>query len=220
MAGTPADLTTYIDNDDSHDHSYYGNGCPNSWGADGSGGSQTPCTTRIVPTVNDGNQKNGTHYSFQAATSGSGYSLATENTNAPDTFCPLGWQMPYSGTGGDYYNKSRSWRYLFDAYSITYDSESVASVTKLKSYPISYVFSGYFGWYTGRLYNLNAYGYHWSSTSTYNKHAFYLLVWSSTIKPSNLDRKAGGPTLRCVRLSLHRRHGGRNRCRLSRKQYL
>ena len=145
------------------DHSYYGNGCPNDWGDDGSNGSRTSCATRIVPThLNVEYQKNGTYYTYFAATSGSGGSaLETDNANTPDTFCPLGWQLPYGGTGGDYYDKSRSWRYLVNEYSLGDDTAGTDGMT---SYPLDLILSGYYYVLTSRLYSQGGFGRVWTNT--------------------------------------------------------
>ena len=200
MEGTPSDLTTYKDTILVHDHTYFGRGCKNSWGTDGEGGSQTPCADsdsggRYVETADDEIQKNGTYFNFQAITSGSGGSLNTNNADAPDTFCPLGWQLPYSGTDGDYYDKSKSWRYLLNRYSISSDQ---SGVTNTKSYPFSYVFSGYYSLNTGRLYVQEMNGYYWSSTVVNSTNAYNLNMWSSGIQLANTPNKANGSTLRCT----------------------
>ena len=205
VEGNPADLTVYADSNVSHDHTYIGNGCS------GGDGSITPCETRIVQTADNENQKNGTYYNFQAATDGSGGAITTDNTNSSDTFCPLGWQLPYGGTGGAYYDKSRSWNKLFTDYSIAFDDGTAAGATKIKSYPFSYVYSGYYFWGTGRLYYQGNSGHYWSSTVVSSTSAYYLSTWSSVIKPARTDGKARGYTLRYVKFltSFHRRHGGK-----------
>ena len=201
MAGNPADLTVYADVDITHNHTYYGNGCPNGWGTDGDGGSTTPCSTRIVQSSDDENQKNGTYYTFQAASSGSGATIATQNTNIPDTFCPLGWQLPYGGTGGDYYNKSKSWHYLLSTYNIQFNDGSIDDANKLKSFPLSYINSGILNWNNGRLYYLNKIssgtGLYWSSTTWSNDSAFRLSSWTLAVRTGGTSRKNEGDALRC-----------------------
>ena len=195
MEGNPADLTIYKDGTTGYqlrDHTYYGNGCS------GGDGSATPCSTRIIQTADSENQKNGTYYHFQAATSGSGGAITTDNTNSSDTFCPLGWQLPYSGTGGDYYDKSKSWNYLFTTYGVAFDAGTTADATKIKSYPFSYVYSGNYNWITGRLYNQSGNGGYWSSTVFSSTNAYYLYTWSSGVRPTSSYIKALGFTLRCV----------------------
>ena len=195
MAGTPADLTVNKDNSPTHDRTFYGNGCPNGWGDKGAGGSITPCSTRIVKTYDNEDQKNGTYYHFQAATSGTGGSMSTDNTNSSDTFCPLGWQLPYSGTGGDYYNKSRSWNYLFNKYSIIDDE---TSATKVKSYPFSYVYSGIFGWDMGRLYYQNGGGFYGSSTLASSGQLYRLNTATMRVNMAENVTKLHAGALRCV----------------------
>ena len=204
MAGNPADLTKapYKDTDYSHDHTYYGRGCSNGWGSDGSGGSITPCADsdaggRYVETADNETQKNGTYYNFQAASTGSGGAITTDNTNSPDTFCPLGWQLPYSGTSGDYYDKSKSWNYLLTTYSIELDDGTEVDASKIKSYPFSYVYSGYYYWTVGRLYHQSVNGYYWSSTIVSSTNAYLLYTWSSGIRPAYSNNKVLGITFRC-----------------------
>ena len=116
---------------------YYGNGCQVMWD---DGGSQKACQTRIVQTADYEDQKNGTYYYYPMATAKSNTESSPDNTIVPDTFCPLGWQLPYDGTGGDYYNKSKSWRYLIATYSGEYTPSTDSSY--LGSYPFSYIRAG------------------------------------------------------------------------------
>ena len=196
MEGTNVE-TGNIDTDIAHDHSYYGNGCSNDQYPSGEDGSPVSCSTRIVRDYNNDNQKNGTYYHFQAATSGSGGAITTDNTNSSDTFCPLGWQLPYSGTGGDYDDKSRSWNHLFKSYSLHIGDGTATDATKIKSYPFSYVYSGNYIWYTGRLYDQSNDGSYWSSTVVSSTHAYSLDTWSSGVRPANAYNKARGFAVRC-----------------------
>ena len=175
-------------------------GCSNGWGTSGEGGSDIPCvaTGRIVKDGNNEDQKNGTYYHYQAASVGTGSAITTNNANVPDTFCPLGWQLPYSGTAGEYYNQSRSWKYLLDSYGITYDNGNVTEATKIKSYPFSYVYSGRYVWHTGRLYVQGNNGHYWFSTVFSSTNAYDLNTWSSGIRPADSAHKANGYVLRCV----------------------
>ena len=214
MAGTPADLTVNIDNTISHDHAYYGRGCSNAWGTDGLGGSATPCPDsnaggRFIKTADNETQKNGTLFNYQAATSGSGGSITTDKADTPDTFCPLGWQMPYGGTGGVYYDKSKSWNYLFNEYSIT---NNQSSATKAKSYPLSFIIGGSYHWGTGLLNDRGVRGEMWSSTFE-EKYFAYKPAFTDTNVYEQLHeyRNYGAPIRSvCLLVFLHRRHGGRN----------
>ncbi len=192
VEGNPADLTVYRDSDVTHDHTYIGNGCS------GGDGSITPCETRIVKTADDETQKNGTYYHYQASTSGSGGSISTDKTDVPDTFCPLGWQLPYSGTAGDYDDKSKSWNHLFKTYSLHIADGTTTDATKVKSYPFSYVYSGNYYWGTGRLYRQSNSGFYWSSTVVSSTNAYFLDTWSSAVRPADTANKVGGYAVRCA----------------------
>ena len=194
VEGTPADLTVYIDTNIAHDHTYYGNGCTNGWGADGKGGSDTPCETRIVETPGEEEQKNGTYYHFQAASSGSGAAVTTKYASVPDTFCPLGWQMPYDGTGGDYYDKSKSWKFLLSSYSIPNDEGGART---LKEYPFNISSSGRFSWEFGRLYNMPGSAWLWSGNAEAQIWARYFYVWG-TGPGISAYQKYTGFTVRCI----------------------
>ena len=178
------------------DRTFYGNGCPNFWKDEPPlyGGSDTACSTRIVQTTDNESQKNGTSYSYMAASSGSGGTgLTSDNTIVSDTFCPLGWQLPYGGTGGDYYDKSRSWKYI---YSSTMYSEST-----LGRYPISLAPAGYFNFESGTAYIQEWYGDYSSSTSKAAALNYRIRVSRQTGQSLPADSTVGksiGLAIRCV----------------------
>ena len=147
MEGT--DVSPYDDQNKDHDHTYFGNGCTTAME---DGGSTSSCTTRLTSTYDGETQNIGVYYNFQATTSGFGGSGAySTHPVSDDTFCPLGWQLPYAGTGGDYYDKSKSWEYLLDTYGIQTGSypeggteEQRSNSRKIRSYPFSYIQAGIF----------------------------------------------------------------------------
>ena len=210
MAGT---TISQIDTDDLNDHSYYGNGCRRDEYPEGANGCTKSGTGRLVTSVDGDTISMGTYYNFQAATSGAGGAITTDNTNSPDTFCPLGWQLPYSGTGGDYYHQSRSIYDLFTTYSIPVGEAAPdwSSLDSIVSYPLSIARAGHYLWTTGLLYNLGHSVIYWSLTTLNDTRAYRLLQLDN----DNPTPKADGMPLRCVRFlaSHHRRHGGRNTCR-------
>ena len=200
MAGNPADLTTYKDVNNAHDHSYFGNGCTNGWNS----GSKTPCQAsdaggRYIATADGETQKNGTYMNYQATTAGSGASIKTENSNTPDTFCPLGWQLPYSGTDGDYYDQSKSWNYIFTTYNIAFELGTPDDALKVKSYPFSHVYSGIYSWGDGLLYRQKTGGaYLWSSTIIGGTTAYGLITDVAVVRPAFSYIKTIGFPVRCV----------------------
>ena len=197
MEGTDV-ATGNVDNSMTHDHTYFGNGCPGVWEnvPPYYGGSPTACSTRIVKTYDNEYLSIGTYYHFQAATAGTGGSMTTANTNSPDTFCPLGWQLPYGGEGGDYYNKSKSWSYLLGAYSIT---TSQQDIYRVRSYPLSLILSGNYYWGSGALGQLNTVSHYWSLTVTSDIRAYRFHLGADYIKlVSQAIEKNGGEISRCV----------------------
>ena len=158
--------------------------------------SDIPCSTDTTQTFDGENQKIGTYYVYQAATSGSGYdSEAADNSNSPDTFCPLGWQLPYSGTGGEYYDKSKSWRYLINEYNIPLDTTGQAII---RSYPFSEIYSGLFYWVDGALGFFTSSGSEWSSTFNTLNSGYRFTVYDKSIQISEPVVLATGNPIRCA----------------------
>ena len=181
------------DNDSSHDHTYYGNGCSKAYGE---GGSDKSCSTRITPTYDSENQKTGTYYNFQAATSGVGSTLSAENANSDDTFCPLGWQLPYSGTGGAYYDKSKSWRYLLLQYSLV--DHDAQSVIKIRSYPLSYNLPGYYYLGEGKLFNMGNDAIYLSKTNrSADSYRSLYFGWGTNLDSQRAEGKTEATAIRC-----------------------
>ena len=189
----------YPDTDLAHDHTYYGNGCQRWWDSSEphQGGSITACETREVETEDNETLLNGTYYHASAAFVGS-YSIGIDmNTLIPDTFCPLGWQLPYSGTGGDYYDKSKSWRYLITEYNIPSDATGQAII---RSYPFSYVKGGVYYWHLGALWYQNYRGHYWGDTKDAGNSIFTLGITNVNVEYANTEVSypSFGNTLRCV----------------------
>ena len=188
-------MVQYKDGNHSRDHTYYGNGCPNDWDSSNPttyGGSTVACTTRTEQTIDGENQKNGTYYSLVASTSGAASTIA--EGNSPDTFCPLGWQMPYNSTGGDYYNKSRSWRYLFERYG----NGSLPSGTIAMSYPLSINRAGEYYTGVGTLLRQGSVGIYWSESIADLNSGRSLFITTSGVIPAVKEGKYVAIPFRCV----------------------
>ena len=193
MEGT--NITQYGDPVATHNHTYYGNGCPNSWNTSEpyAGGSIVACSTNIIETADGERLAQGTYYNLNASTVDSGYN-ALDNMIISDSFCPLGWQLPYSGTGGDYYDQSKSWRYLFETtYSLT---SSVDGSQAVRSYPISYILAGRIEGEggTGALYQQGRIGSYWSLTGTH----YGIVIYLSSYNEANHYSPRSGQAFRCV----------------------
>ena len=191
MEGT--DISTGQKANFTEDRTYYGNSCSNTWKNEPPyyGGSTVACSIRIVETRDNEYQNIGTYYHFQAASSGSGAAVTTENAIIPDSFCPLGWQLPYGGTSGDYYDKSRSFRYLFSRYGTYVDSFGLETL----SYPFSYNPNGSYSWGTISVMQATRTGHYWSSNVS-SQRAFRLHISGNTTE--GLLDKNGGVAIRYV----------------------
>ena len=193
MEGT--DISTgNVDVEVNNDHTYYGNGCATTWTT---GGSTTSCSTRLVSTTDNETQDIGIYINFQASTAGSGgRNQGTDNTNAPDSFCPLGWQLPYGGKDGDYYDQSKSWRYLFTQYGIVGGDTGMSAAT---SYPFSLLRKGgLYSWYDAKLYNLNTEGDFQTTTVNSQTRYYWMMITENLFYMNQDDGKANGRSLRCV----------------------
>ena len=172
---TGTDLKPYLDADYRNDHSYFGNGCMLSETEGGAYSSPTACATKLRPNrENTEQQFIGTYYNYQGATSGSGATAKTDNTIVPDSFCPLGWQMPYDGTGGDYYNASKSWKNVFGTYGY---ENNVNSNPNINQYPFDIITAGHFGWHTGSFFVMDDSGLYYSSTVKQNDKAYWIYTY-------------------------------------------
>ena len=183
----------YPDKYASHDHTYFGNGCSNGWGIDGNTGSEVACGTRLSPTKDGENQINGTYYNHSSATLTEVLSNIPDNHITPDSFCPLGWQLPYGGTGGDYYNKSKSMVYL-------QSNEVYGTPFILGRYPLSEIYGGYINFETGALFVQTITGDYYTNTSRSDSTAYRVRMGSTGViaTSDSLVGKNIGSNIRCT----------------------
>ena len=152
----------------------------------------TPMTDGNATDVISGNTYNahyhvGNHYTWNAATAGTGGTITS--TNATDSICPKGWQLPTSNN-----SNSGSFQALTDAYSI---SDDTAGSTALVSAPLYFVRSGYV--YSGSLWDAGYSGDYWSSTAGSNTSlAYELYFYSGGVTPSGNTGRYGGQSVRCL----------------------
>ena len=67
-----------------------------------------------------------------------------------------------------------------------------------RSYPLSYVYSGYYYWATGRLYNQTLGGLYWSSTIYNSSSSYRLTMDGSSLAKAYAHNKRVGNALRCT----------------------
>ncbi len=185
MAGTAlSTLANYLDSNATHEHTYFGNGYGPNY-------STSVGTTYQTTTYDGETQKIGTYYNFQAATVGTGAALANEGDQAPDSFCPAGWQLPIGGNQ----DVNKAFQKVLNSYNISSNS---AGSNAGRSYPLSYLLSGYYYWYNGRLSSLGSDGYWWSNTFEGGGYAYNLGILEDEIYADGNSPMYDGFPLRCV----------------------
>ena len=181
-----------------NDGTYYGNGCPNPWNNDVPttyGGSDVSCSSRLIETNDGETQSIGAYYNYPAAVAGLSIQETVADTSAPNSFCPLGWQLPYRGTGGDYYEQSKYWDYLLSTYHlILYD---VADGIKFGSYPLSFVRSGFYRFNIAYLFDQGILGRYWSPFTATQTFQGRRVDYGGSIV-FVIDNKIDGDSIRCV----------------------
>ena len=90
---------------------------------------------------------------------------------------------------------SKSWSYLFTAYGYG-DNES--GNENARSYPLSYIYSGYYYWNTGRLYNQTLHDDYWPSTIYNSSSGYNLAMYGSRLIKAHTGNKRSGLALRCI----------------------
>ncbi|MBR3233702.1 hypothetical protein IKG12_02480 [Candidatus Saccharibacteria bacterium] len=67
-----------------------------------------------------------------------------------------------------------------------------------RSYPLSYVYSGYYYWDTGRLYDQTVIGSYWSSSIVSSTSSYDLAMNNTRLIKANSGNKRYGLALRCA----------------------
>lgn len=129
----------------------------------------------------------GNHYTWNAATAGTGGTITS--TNATDSICPKGWQLPTSNN-----SNSGSFQALTNAYSI---SSNTDGSTALVSAPLYFVRSGNVD--SGSLRYAGNSGGYWSSTAySSTSRAYRLSFDSGYVDPSYDLNRYFGQSVRCL----------------------
>ena len=126
----------------------------------------------------------GNYYNWYAATAGSNAKNMKDGDEAPQSICPAGWRLPYSG---DTQKGSKSWYYLVNQASIT-----VSNITTGPFYiPRA-------GGYNKSVNDVGSNGRYWSSTANGGVAAYYLRFNSLNVHPQNDYDANNGNSVRCV----------------------
>ncbi len=163
-----------------------------------SGGNQTCDNT---PTGDMTNHV-GILYNWYAATAMSGTAGmasqdSTETTDAEDSICPKGWQLPTGGTSNK--TNRNNLEYSFNnLLTTTYSVESsAAGSVKMRSTPLSFILSGYYN--SGSLVREGSFGFYWSSSAyTSSSSAYDMYFNTSYVYPQDYNNKYYGFSVRCV----------------------
>ena len=138
----------------------------------------------------------GNYYSWEAATAGTGHSYTSSGSQAPDSICPKGFELPLSHTDNN--NVSGSFYNLLNQYGFT--SSTGSGTNSITRAPLFFVRSGYV-YPTYYLGNAGYGGYYWSSVADSSSSAYVLTFYSSRVNPSNDGSRYYGHSVRCVALS-------------------
>ena len=136
----------------------------------------------------------GNYYSWEAATAGTGHSYTSEGSQAPDSICPKGFELPLSHTNNN--NVSGSFYNLLNQYGFT--SSTGSGTNSITRDPLFFVRSGYVGPDFHYLFNAGNYGYYWSSVARSSSNAYLLSFFSSNVSPSSNIIRYVGQSVRCV----------------------
>ena len=136
----------------------------------------------------------GNYYSYVAATAGTGASVTSLGSKAPDSICPKGFELPtsystFNSTPGSFYN-------LLNQYGLT--SSSTSGDDNTVKTPLFFVRSGYVTPYDHYLYHAGYSGYYWSSVATSSSYAYNLSFYSSNVYPLDGYSRYIGLSVRCV----------------------
>lgn len=136
----------------------------------------------------------GNYYQWNTATAGTGASTtaptAADDTNATDSICPRGWQLPLAGPNEN--SLSGSFYQLLNQYGFSSNSNSGA----IASSPLYLQYSGYI--YNGQLYQAGYAGRYWSSTVSPANHISYALYFSNSVSTTDYYFYFNGLTVRCL----------------------
>ena len=136
----------------------------------------------------------GNYYSYVAATAGTGASVTSRGSKAPDSICPKGFELPtsystFNSTPGSFYN-------LLSKYGLT--SSLTSGSNNIVKAPLFFVRSGVVNPNLQYLGSAGLSGYYWSSVAYSSSNAYDLTFASSGVDPSRDNYRYLGFSVRCV----------------------
>ncbi|MBR2709720.1 hypothetical protein IKE72_01415 [Candidatus Saccharibacteria bacterium] len=144
-------------------------------------------------------QRGGNLYNWTMATLGSGKSITTDGTAAPNSICPKGWKLPDNSGSKSFYN-------LLDAYYTGTISSGNPTTTPairdqqnlMQSDPLDFVVSGVYYRSDGTIGNRTTEGSFWSGTAYSATLARSLHSYSAGFYPQDANYRGLGYAVRCV----------------------
>ena len=158
-----------------------------------------------ISTLDGDTQKYGVYYNWKAATAGTSGNYTTRGANATDSICPAGWRLPTNSNyntlivttygGADLNTGNRQVGTIAVANATYKDYHTYAMTDALQRAPLSFPFSGYYGYYSG---GLGGGGRWWSSTAYSATDAYNLVFLASYLDPQDTHHQGYGFAVRCV----------------------
>ncbi len=161
------------------------------------------------PTANDTAMYSyGNYYTWAAAIADT--TAYTTNNQSVENYsiCPSGWHLPIGGRKANV-DVSEFWKlsratigadpanFANDDFSYTGTPEGTDASNKMRAYPNNFVYSGNTG--SGSVISRGSTGYYWSSTALSSINAYYLYLYSSSVRPgTDFSYKYRGRPVRCV----------------------
>ena len=130
----------------------------------------------------------GNYYNWTAAVAmNDSSSYTTQNTDVNQSICPAGWRLPIGGTTN---TGSKSFQYLWNQYSSTFNDSTMMNS------PLYFSYAG--SWY-GISEDVGSNGYYWSSVVNISNNAYVLNFGSDIgVYPQSVIIRYYGISVRCV----------------------
>ena len=130
----------------------------------------------------------GNYYDWTAAVAMNNSSSYTAgNTDVDQSICPAGWRLPIGGAAN---TGSKSFQYLWNQYSSSFDEKTMMNS------PLYFSYAGYWYGYSG---NVGSLGRYWSSVVSSSYYACVLgFEVDYGVYPRGVDDRSVGFSIRCV----------------------
>ena len=127
------------------------------------------------------------YYNWYSATAGHGV-YGKSSGNVAGDICPAGWHLPTGYVSGEFYALNTA---------INNGTTDSTASNKLRSYPNSFVYSGFIN---GALFgDRSVEGFYWSSSAYDNSSASFMVFYNSTVNPGTVNGgKSSGSAIRCT----------------------